>query len=95
MTTNKLHDRQVLAKGACVGDPVVKILTLLVEAGATPRSAACAAVVLDRGGSVREAGDVLEFAFATEAAPVAASVFDAELLLAEARRAAERVEVRG
>jgi hypothetical protein len=64
---------------------IEQVLKVLVDAGATPASAARAAVILDGGGSVREAGDVLEYT----GEPAAA--FDVELLLAQARR--ERIHV--
>lgn len=65
---------------------IEETLRVLVEAGSTPLSAARAAVILDGGGSVREASAVLEFAVEEEVA-----TFDAELLLAQARR--ERIHV--
>jgi hypothetical protein len=67
---------------------IEQILKVLVDAGYTPSSAAAAAVILDGGGSVREAGEVLEYA------PEPVAVFDAELLLAQVRRERVLVEAR-
>lgn len=62
-----------------------EILLTLVRAGATPRSAAFAAAILDQGGSVAEAEAVIEVDLERRGEPLAA-----ELLAGVARRAAEK-----
>jgi hypothetical protein len=54
---------------------VIEIVRVLVDAGATHASAARAAVILDRGGSISEARDAIVLAETVE-------VFDPAVLLA-------------
>lgn len=59
---------------ACVpGDAFLDMVRVLVDAGATPASAARAAIAIDNGASIRDAYDLIEQA----AEP---ATFDAELL---------------
>ena len=67
---------------------IERMLEILVEAGATPTSAARAAVMVDAGCSIKEAREVLEYS------PVKVATFDAQLLIAQARRERVLVEAR-
>lgn len=58
---------------------IVEIARILVEAGATPTSAVNAAVILDAGGSISDAYELIELA------PEPAH-FDTDLLTAELSR---------
>lgn len=67
------------------------MLAILIDAGATPVQAARATAVLTSGGTVREALDAID-QWEMRPDPVLAT-YTADLLLEQARRAAERVEV--